>query len=147
MKVTKRWFNQHYFRVLSAAVCRQKQTGNINFRTVQYEYTAIKNVIKDNPRVILYFGSDWKQFVAVNKATGGFAPEPMDKSELCILYADGKYDGFNRENSIDFFKMNFHMKKAYYARWAVGGREEEKEWLLVDLSYDRKARVVWTGFQ
>ena len=78
--------------------------------------TAIKNVIKDNPRVILYFGSDWEQFVAVNKATGGFAPEPMDKSELCILYADGKYDGFNREDSIRFLKMDFHSKKAYYAR-------------------------------
>lgn len=106
------------------------------------DIAKIKKIIKDNPRVILYFGSDWEQFIAVNKATGGFAPEPMDKSELCILYADGKYDGFNRENSIDFFKMNFHMKKAYYARWAAGRREEEKEWLLVDLSHDRKAKVV-----
>ena len=102
----------------------------------------IKKIIKENPRVILYFGSDWEQFVAVNKATGGFAPEPMDKSELCILYADGKYDGFNRENSIDFFKMDFHAKKAYYNRWTAAGLEKDGEWLLVDLSRDRKARVV-----
>ena len=106
------------------------------------DITKIKKIIKDNPRVILYFGADWEQFIAVNKATGGFAPEPMDKSELCILYADGKYDGFNRENSIELFKIDFHAKKAYYNRWTAAGREEEKEWLLVDLSRNRKAQVI-----
>ena len=105
--------------------------------------TAIKNVIKDNPRVILYFGSDWDSFVAVNKATGGFLPERTDNHpELCLLYANGQYDGFNREDSIKFFKMDFHTKKAYYSRWIAGGREKDDEWLLVDLSRDRKARIV-----
>ena len=103
----------------------------------------IKKVIKENPRVILYFGADWEQFVNVNKATGGFIPNRLEGyTELCSLYANGKYDGFNRENSIDFFKMNFHMKKAYYARWTFAGREEDDEWLLVDLSRNRKARVI-----
>lgn len=65
--------------------------------------TAIKNVIKDNPRVILYFGSDRDSFVAVTKATGGFIPAHTEGcTELCLLYADGRYDGFNRENSIEF---------------------------------------------
>ena len=105
--------------------------------------TAIKNVIKDNPRVTLYFGADWEQFVAVTKATGGFIPaHPERRTELCLLYANGKYDGFNREDSIKFFRMDFHTKKAYYARWTFAGREEGDEWLLVDLSHGRKARVV-----
>lgn len=104
--------------------------------------TAIKNVIKENPRVLLYLGSDWDSFVAINKATGGFVPARTDNStELCLLYANGKYDGFNREDSIDFFKMNFHSKKAYYTRWTAAGLEKDGEWLLVDLS-KRSARVV-----
>ena len=104
---------------------------------------AIKNVIKENPRVILYFGSDWDSFVAAAKATGGFILGRTNNcTELCLLYANGKYDGFNRENSVEFFKMDFHTKKAYYARWTFAGREKDDEWLLVDLSHDRKARVV-----
>lgn len=105
--------------------------------------TAIKNVIKENPRVILYFGSDWDSFVAVTKATDGFIPAHTEGcTELCLLYANGKYDGFNREDSIKFFKMDFHAKKAYYARWTFAGREKDDEWLLVDLSRNRKARIV-----
>lgn len=105
--------------------------------------TDIKNVIKENPRVILYFGADWEQFINVNKATGGFIPaHPERCTELCLLYANGKYDGFNREDSIRFFRMDFHAKKAYYARWTFAGREEDDEWLLVDLSRNRKATVV-----
>ena len=107
------------------------------------DIAAIKKVIKDNPRVILYFGADWEQFVAVNKATGGFIPNRLEGcTELCLLYANGKYDGFNREDSIEFFKMDFHTKKAYYTRWTAAGREIDGEWLLVDLSHDRKATVV-----
>ena len=105
--------------------------------------TAIKNVIKENPRVILYFGADFDSFVAVNKATGGFIPNHLEGcTELCILYAYGKYDGFNREDSVKFFKMNFAAKKAYYARWIAAGREKDDEWLLVDLTHERKATVV-----
>ena len=105
--------------------------------------TAIKNVIKENPRVILYFGVDWESFVAVNKATGGFVPKRTnDCTELCILYANGKYDGFNREGSIEFFKMNFDAKTAYYKRWVGLNREQEDEWLLVDLFHDRSAVVI-----
>ena len=103
----------------------------------------IKKVIKENPRVILYFGADWEQFVNVNKATVGFIPaHPERCTELCLLYANGKYDGFNREDSIRFFKMDFHSKKAYYNRWTAAGLEKDGEWLLVDLSRDRKAKVV-----
>ena len=103
----------------------------------------IKKVIKENPRVILYFGADWEQFVAAIKATDGFIPaHPERCTELCLLYANGKYDGFNREDSIKFFRMDFHAKKAYYARWTFAGREEDDEWLLVDLSRNRKARIV-----
>lgn len=103
----------------------------------------IKKVIKENPRVILYFGSDWDSFVAAAKATGGFIPAHTEGcTELCLLYANGKYDGFNREDSIEFFKMDFHAKKAYYARWTFAGLEKDGEWLLVDLSHDRKAKVV-----
>ena len=103
----------------------------------------IKNVIKENPRVILYFGSDWDSFAAASKATGGFILGRTNNcTELCLLYANGKYDGFNRENSVEFFKMDFHSKKAYYARWTFAGREEDDEWLLVDLSRNRKARVI-----
>ena len=105
--------------------------------------TAIKNVIKENPRVILYFGADFDSFVAVNKATGGFIPNRLEGcTELCLLYANGKYDGFNREDSIKFFKMDFHAKKAYYTRWTAAGREKDDEWLLVDLTHERKARIV-----
>ena len=105
--------------------------------------TAIKNVIKENPRVILYFGSDRDSFVAVTKATGGFIPAHTEGcTELCLLYADGRYDGFNRKDSVKFFKMDFHAKKAYYARWTFAGREKDDEWLLVDLSRNRKARIV-----
>lgn len=105
--------------------------------------TEIKKVIKENPRVILYFGLDRDSFVAVTKATGGFIPAHTEGcTELCLLYANGKYDGFNREDSIKFFKMDFHTKKAYYSRWIAGRREKDDEWLLVDLSHDRKARVV-----
>ena len=105
--------------------------------------TAIKNVIKENPRVLLYFGVDWESFVTVNKATGGFVPHRTDNcAELCILYANGKYDGFNREDSIEFFKMDFDTKKAHYARWTAAGREKDDEWLLVDLSHERRAKVV-----
>lgn len=105
--------------------------------------TDIKNVIKENPRVILYFGADWEQFVNVNKATGGFIPGRTNNyTELCLLYADGKYDGFNRDDSIEFFKMDFHAKKAYYNRWTAAGLEKDGEWLLVDLSRNRKAQVI-----
>ena len=38
--------------------------------------------------------------------------------------------------------MDFHAKKAYYARWTAAGLEKDDEWLLVDLSRNRKARVV-----
>ena len=103
----------------------------------------IKKIIKENPRVILYFGSDWNSFAAINKATCGFMPVRTEGcTELCLLYANGKYDGFNRENSIEFFKMDFHAKKAYYNRWTAAGREKDDEWLLVDLSRNRKAQVV-----
>ena len=103
----------------------------------------IKKIINDNPRVILYFGSDWDSFVTAAKATGGFILGRTNNcTELCLLYANGKYDGFNRENSIEFFKMDFHAKKAYYNRWTAAGREEDDEWLLVDLSRNRKATVV-----
>ena len=103
----------------------------------------IKKIIKENPRVILYFGSDWDSFAAAAKATGGFIPaHPERCTELCLLYANGKYDGFNREDSIRFFKMDFHSKKAYYARWTFAGREKDDEWPLVDLSRNRKAQVV-----
>ena len=102
----------------------------------------IKKVIKENPRVILYFGSDWDSFAAINKATVGFMPVRTEGcTELCLLYANGKYDGFNRENSIEFFRMDFTAKKAYYARCTFAGREKDDEWLLVDLSHDRKAQV------
>ena len=105
--------------------------------------TKIKKIIKDNPRVILYLGADREQFVAVNKAIGGFIPNHLEGcSELCILYANGKYDGFNRKDSIEFFKMDFHAKKAYYTRWTAAGREKDDEWLLVDLTHERKARIV-----
>lgn len=105
--------------------------------------TAIKNVIKENPRVILYFGSDWDSFIAVTKATGGFVIGRTNNcTELCLLYADGRYDGFNRENSIEFFRMDFQAKKAYYARWTAAGREKDDKWLLVDLTHERKARIV-----
>ena len=105
--------------------------------------TAIKNVIKENPRVILYFGSDWDSFVAAAKETGGFILGRTNNcTELCLLYANGKYDGFNRENSVEFFKMDFHAKKAYYNRWTAAGLEKDGEWLLVDLSLDRKAQVI-----
>lgn len=105
--------------------------------------TAIKNVIKENPRIILYFGSDWDSFVSAAKETGGFIPGRTNNcTELCLLYADGRHDGFNREDSIKFFKMDFHAKKAYYNRWTFAGLEKDGEWLLVDLSRDRKARVV-----
>ena len=129
------------FLLLFAA--RSKRV-NLNFSEVQYmDIAGIKKIIKDNPRVILYFGADWEQFVNVNKATGGFIPaHPERCTELCLLYANGKYDGFNREDSIRFFKMDFHSKKAYYARWTFAGREDDDEWLLVDLSHDRKARVI-----
>ena len=63
-------------------------------------------------------------------------------TELCLLYANGKYDGFNRKDSIEFFKMNFAAKKAYYTRWTAAGREKDDEWLLVDLTHERKAMVV-----
>ena len=107
------------------------------------DITKIKKIIKENPRVILYFGADWEQFVNVNKATGGFIPNRLEGyTELCLLSANGKYDGFNRENSVEFFKMDFHTKKAYYNRWTAAGLERDNEWLLVDLSHDRKARVV-----
>ena len=107
------------------------------------DITKIKKIINDNPHVILYFGADWEQFVNVNKATGGFIPNHLEGyTELCILYANGKYDGFNREDSIEFFKMDFHAKKAYYARWIAAGREKDDEWLLVDLTHERKARIV-----
>ena len=107
------------------------------------DITKIKKIIKENPRVILYFGSDWDSFVAAAKATGGFTlGRTNNYTELCLLYADGKYDGFNRENSIEFFKMDFHAKKAYYNRWTAEGLEKDGEWLLVDLSHDRKAKVV-----
>ena len=103
----------------------------------------IKKVIKENPRVILYFGSDWDSFVAAVKATGGFIPGRTNNyTELCLLYANGKYDGFNRENSIEFFRMDFTAKKAYYARCTFAGLEKDGEWLLVDLSRNRKARVI-----
>jgi hypothetical protein len=107
------------------------------------DIAAIKKVIKDNPRVILYLGSNWEQFVTVNKATGGFIPVRTDNcTELCLLYADGKYNGFNREDSIEFFRMDFQAKKAYYTCWTFAGREKDDEWLLVDLSNNRKARVI-----
>lgn len=107
------------------------------------DISAIKNVIKDNPRVILYFGSDRDSFVAVTKATGGFIPAHTEGcTELCLLYADGRYDGFNRENSIEFFRMDFCAKRAYYTRWTAAGREKDDEWLLVDLTHERKARIV-----
>lgn len=107
------------------------------------DITKIKKIIKDNPRVILYFGADLDSFVAVNKATGGFIPNRLEGcTELCLLYANGKYDGFNREDSIDFFKMNFATKKAYYKRWVGTQRENDDEWLLVDLTHKRKAMVV-----
>ena len=107
------------------------------------DIAGIKKIIKENPRVILYFGADFDSFVAVNKATGGFIPNRLEGcTELCLLYANGKYDGFNREDSIDFFKMDFHAKKAYYARWTAAGREKDDEWLLVDLSHYRRARIV-----
>ena len=103
----------------------------------------IKKIIKENPRVILYFGSDWDSFAAINKATVGFMPVRTEGcTELCLLYANGKYDGFNREDSIEFFKMDFHAKKAYYNRWTAAGLEKDGEWLLVDLSRNRKARVI-----
>lgn len=105
--------------------------------------TAIKNVIKDNPRVILYFGSDWDSFATISKATGGFIVGRTEGcTELCLLYANGKYDGFNRKDSIEFFRMDFQAKKAYYTRWTFAGREKDDEWLLVDLSRNRKARVI-----
>lgn len=107
------------------------------------DIAKVKKIIKENPRVILYFGADFDSFVAVNKATGGFIPAHTEGyTELCLLYANGKYDGFNREDSIKFFKMDFHAKKAYYARWTFAGLEKDGEWLLVDLSHDRKAQVV-----
>lgn len=107
------------------------------------DIAVIKKIIKDNPRVILYFGADWEQFVNVNKATGGFILNRLEGyTELCSLYAYGEYEGFNREDSIEFFKMDFHAKKAYYARWTFAGREKDDEWLLVDLSRNRKAMVV-----
>lgn len=85
------------------------------------DITKIKKIIKDNPRVILYFGADWEQFVNVNKATGGFIPNRLEGcTELCSLYVNGEYDG----------------------SWTFAGCEEDDEWLLVDLSHDRKARVV-----
>ena len=107
------------------------------------DITKIKKIINDNPRVILYFGADWDSFVAAAKATGGFILGRTNNcTELCLLYANGKYDGFNRENSVEFFKMDFHAKKAYYNRWTAAGLERDNEWLLVDLSHDRKARIV-----
>ena len=107
------------------------------------DITKIKKIIKENPRVILYFGSDWDSFVAAAKATDGFTLGRTNNcTELCLLYANGKYDGFNREDSIEFFKMDFHAKKAYYNRWTAAGLEKDGEWLLVDLSHDRKAQVV-----
>ena len=107
------------------------------------DITKIKKIIKDNPRVILYFGSDWDSFAAAAKATGGFILGRTNNcTELCLLYANGKYDGFNRENSVEFFKMDFTAKKAYYNRWTAAGLEKDGEWLLVDLSHDRKAQVV-----
>ena len=107
------------------------------------DITKIKKIINDNPRVILYFGADWEQLVAAIKATNGFIPAHAERcTELCLLYANGKYDGFNREDSIKFFKMDFHAKKAYYNRWTAAGLEKDNEWLLVDLSHDRKARIV-----
>lgn len=105
--------------------------------------TEIKEIIKNNPHVILYLGADWQQFTAITKATNGFLPNYIEgHTELCLLYAGGKYDGFNREDSIEFFKMNFAEKKAYYKRWVGVQREEDDEWLLVDLSRDRRAKVV-----
>ena len=107
------------------------------------DIAGIKKIIKDNPRVILYFGSDWDSFAAINKATVGFMPVRTEGcTELCLLYANGKYDGFNRKNSIEFFRMDFTAKKAYYARCTFAGREKDDEWLLVDLSSNRKAPVV-----
>ena len=107
------------------------------------DIAEIKKVIKENPRVILYFGSDWDSFSAINKATCGFMPVRTEGcTELCLLYANGKYDGLNRDNSIKFFRMDFRAKKAYYARWTFAGREKDDEWLLVDLSHDRRAQVV-----
>lgn len=107
------------------------------------DITKIKKIIKDNPRVILYFGADWESFIAVNKATSGFIPNHLEGyTELCLLYANGKYDGFNREDSIAFFKMDFQAKKEYYTRWTFAGREKYDEWLLVDLSHERKATVI-----
>jgi len=104
---------------------------------------AIKGVIRENPRVILYFGSDCESFIAVTKATGGFIPAHIKGyTELCLLYANGKYDGFNRDGSIEFFKMDFSTKTAYYKRWVGLNRDQEDEWLLVDLSHERRARIV-----
>ena len=107
------------------------------------DIAGIKKIIKDNPRVILYFGADLEQFVNVNKATGGFIPNRLEGyTELCSLYANGKYDGFNRENSVEFFKMDFHAKKAYYNRWTAAGLAKDSESLLMDLHHNRKERMI-----
>ena len=101
-----------------------------------------KDIIQKNERVIFYFGKNHALYCEyIDKFKGYGKPNGYDTAnECCLLFLNGKFYGFNRVESIGFFKMNFKDKVAYYNRYA-DGENADKEWLLVDLS-KRSAKVV-----
>lgn len=103
----------------------------------------VKNIIRNNKAVLLWFGNNYDFAREIARQSDGHilaANEkfPYEHKEYVMLYLNGKYDGFNRDGSIEFFKTDFANKVAYYASF---GTTEVLDWLVVDLS-GRKARVV-----
>lgn len=103
----------------------------------------IKNIISDNDAVLLWFGSNYEFAREVADKTAGHIPptrnkDPHEHKEYVMLYLHGKYDGFNRDDSIEFFHIDFANKVAHYAPF---GTTKVLDWLVVDMS-GRKGRVV-----
>ena len=103
----------------------------------------IKNIISNNDAVLLWFGSNYEFACKVAVKTAGYISaknnkEPHEYKEYVMLYLNGKYNGYNRKDSIEFFKIDFANKVAHYAPY---GTTKVLDWLVVDLS-GRKARVI-----
>lgn len=72
----------------------------------------IKNIISDNDAVLLWFGSNYEFACKVAVKTAGYISaknnkEPYEHKEYVMLYLNGKYDGYNRDGNVEFFKIDF----------------------------------------
>lgn len=94
----------------------------------------IKDIISNNNAVLLWFGADYDFAREVALRTHGYisANHPSDHNEYVMLYLNGGFSGFNRDGSVEFFKIDFPNKVAHY---------EKLDWLVVDLSR-RKGCVI-----